>query len=148
MQKYYYEGSTFKLWRGSWNLTFKFWRGSWVPLLNFEGGPESGSQGPEVLFPLLHHAWKLQHQILFKHIFWLNYHVSNFFWNLWCQTNQYSSKTVNIWTASVYFPFFISFFCWNETNKKPSKEDTHSACNFIQKRDFTTSVVLWILRNF
>ena len=67
----------------------------------------------------------MQQQILFKHIFWSNYHLSNFFWNLWRQTNRYSSKKVNIWTPSGYFPFFISFFCWNEINKKSSmREDT------------------------
>ena len=38
------------------------------------------------------------------------------------------------------FPFFISFFCWNEINKKsPIKEDTakmenHKADNIPEKR--------------
>ena len=54
-----------------------------------------------------------------KHIFWSNnYHLSNFFWNLWRQTNRYSSKKVNVWASSGYFPFFISFFCWNHSHKK------------------------------
>ena len=35
------------------------------------------------------------------------------------------------------FPFFISFFCWNEINKKSSREDTRKI----------RSVFLWILRN-
>ena len=29
-------------------------------------------------------------------------------------------KKVNIWTLPGYFPFFISFFCWNEISKKSS----------------------------
>ena len=84
-------------------------------------------------------TWKLQHEILFKHIFWSNYHLPNFFWNLWRQTNRYPCKKVSIWTPSGYFPFFISFFCWNEINKKSSREDTEkirsstSAWNFIKK---------------
>ena len=65
---------------------------------------------------------KMQHQILFKHIFRSNSLRSNFFWNLWRQTNRYSSKKVNIWTPSWYFPFFISFFCWNGINKKSSRK--------------------------
>ena len=82
----------------------------------------------------------MQQQILFKHIFWSNYHLQNFFWNLWRQTNRHSSKKVNIWAPSGYFPFFISFFCWNEINKKSSREDTRKIRssrfrqhNFIQK---------------
>ena len=38
-----------------------------------------------------------------------NYHLSNFFWNLWRQTNWYSCKKVNIWTPSGYFPFSFHF---------------------------------------
>ena len=78
---------------------------------------------------------------LFKYIFWSNnYHLSNLFWNPWRQTNRYSSKEVNIWATSGYFPFFIPFFCWNEIKKKSSrhekdqKQSLASACNFIKKR--------------
>ena len=39
MKKYYFEGPTFKLWRGSWDPIFKFGTGSRAPLLNFEEGP-------------------------------------------------------------------------------------------------------------
>ena len=83
--------------------------------------------------------WSLQHQISFKHIFLSNYHLSNFFWYLWRQTNRYSSKKVNTWTPSGYFPFFISFFCWNEINKKLQEktrersEAVASAWKFIKK---------------
>ena len=31
--------------------------GSGVPLLNFKGVPGPGSQGPEILVPILHHAY-------------------------------------------------------------------------------------------
>ena len=34
------------------------------------------------------------------------YHLPNFFWNLWCQTNKYLSEKVNIWTPWRYFPYF------------------------------------------
>ena len=76
--------------------------------------------------------------MLFKHIFWSHF-LSNFFWKIWRQTNRYLSNKVNIWTSSGYFPFLISFFCWNEISKKSSREDTRkirssrSLCNFIEK---------------
>ena len=42
----------------------------------------------------------------------------------------YARERVNIWTISGYFPFFISFFCWNEISKKSSiKEDTRKMEN-------------------
>ena len=70
--------------------------------------------------------------------FWSNYHLSNFFRNLWRQKNRYSSKKLNTWAPSGYFPFFISLFCWNEIIKKSSRED---------KRKIR-SISLWILWNF
>ena len=93
---------------------------------------------------------------LFKYIFWSNnYHLSNLFWNPWRQTNRYSSKEVNIWAASGYFPFFIPFFCWNEIKKKSSREDTKKIRSSrsprpatLLKRDFAPGVFLWILQNF
>ena len=52
-----------------------------VPLLNFEGGPGPGSEGPEVLVPLLHHAAK-------ERLFQLDLSRSSFKlviqWNLSC----------------------------------------------------------------
>ena len=42
----------------------------------------------------------------------------------YAQTNRHSNKKVNILTLSGYFPFFISFFCWNEINEKSSRKDT------------------------
>ena len=53
--------------------------------------------------------WKLQHEIPFKHIFWSNCHLWNFFWNLWRKANRCSSKKVNIWTPSGYFPWVFVF---------------------------------------
>ena len=50
MKKYYYEGSTFKLWRESWGPTYELWKRSWGPTFKFWGGiPGPGSQGHEVL---------------------------------------------------------------------------------------------------
>ena len=64
-------------------------------------------------------------------------------------------KKVNIWTLSGYFPFFISFFCWNEISKKSSiKEDTRKMenckANHILDRSShqRCSVREYILRNF
>ena len=58
MKKYYYEGPTFKIWRGSWDPTFKFWRGSWCPTFKLWGGSRvPGSRG---LVPRLHHATLVQ----------------------------------------------------------------------------------------
>ena len=65
-------------------------------------------------------SWKLQYQIPFKHIFWSNYHLSNFFWKFWRQTNLLSSEKVNICSPSGYFPFVLHFSFWNETNTKSS----------------------------
>ena len=51
-------------------------------------------------------------------------------------------------------PFFLSFFCWNEINKKSSREGTRKirssriSLQLYQKRDFAAGVSLWILRNF
>ena len=64
MKKYYYEGPTFKLCRGSWDLLLNFEGGPGFPLLNFGEipGPTfklwGGSQipGPGLLVLLLHHA--------------------------------------------------------------------------------------------
>ena len=71
--------------------------------------------------------WKLQHQTLFKHIFWSYYQLSKFFWNLWRQTNLCSSKKVNIWTSLGFSPFFQFPV---KINKKPSiKEDTRKMEN-------------------
>ena len=64
--------------------------------------------------------WKLQYQIPFKHIFWSNYHLSNFSWKFWRQTNLLSSEKVNICSPSGYFPFVFHFSFWNETNTKSS----------------------------
>ena len=45
MKKYYYEGPTFKLWRGSWGSTFKFWRGFWGPIFKlWEGSQVPGTR--------------------------------------------------------------------------------------------------------
>ena len=64
-------------------------------------------------------------------------------------------KKVNIWTISGYFPFFISFFCWNEISKKSSiKEDTRKMenckANHILDRSShrRCSVRKDVLRNF
>ena len=69
-------------------------------------------------------SWKLQYQIPFKHIFWSNYHLSNFFWKSLTSNKsifERKSKYLNSIRAS---PFFISFSCWNETNTNSSiKED-------------------------
>ena len=59
MKKYYYEGPTFKLRRGSRDPTFKFWRGSWGTTFKLWGGSQVlGPEvpGPGVLVPLLHHT--------------------------------------------------------------------------------------------
>ena len=64
MKKYYYEGPTFKLWRGSRSPTFFKGGGeSRVPVLNFKGVSGPGSQ-----VPLLHHAYLVQ--MLLKCEFW------------------------------------------------------------------------------
>ena len=66
--------------------------------------------------------WKLYHQIPFKHIFCLDYHMQNFTSN---KSFLCSSKKINIWITFVHFPFLIKFFCLNEVNKKSSIiEDT------------------------
>ena len=82
----------------------------------------------------------MQHQAPLKHIFWSNCHLSDFFWNLWGQTNRCSSKKVNIWTLSGYFPFFISFFSWKwnkqEIFKRRTRERSEavtSSSKFIKK---------------
>ena len=83
---------------------------------------------------------KLQHQILFKQIFWSNYHLSNFFWNLWRQTNRYANKEINIWTPTVC-PFFHFIFLlkWNKEeiftrrHEKDQKQSPQSA-NLLKKR--------------
>ena len=73
----------------------------------------------------------MQHQILFKHTFWSNYHLPNFFWNFWRQTDWYSRKKVNIWTPSGYFPFFM--LKWNKQeifkrrHEKDQKQSPHPA---------------------
>ena len=77
MRNYHYVGLFFKLWKGSRGHSFKLWGKGWcgpgVPLLNlrgvrvtnlnFEGVSDLGSQGPEVLgpvvfVPLSHHVDK------------------------------------------------------------------------------------------
>ena len=51
-------------------------------------------------------------------------------------------------------PFFLSFFCWNEINKKSSREDTRKirrsrlSLQLYQKRDFAAGVSLSILQPF
>ena len=101
-----------------------------VPNLRAPGFQGVGFQSFSLRFPgprsqvlILIYARKL-HQIPFKYIFWSNYHLSNFFWTLWRQTNRYSiEQRVNLSTPSGYFYFFISFFCWNEINKKSSTRE-------------------------
>ena len=68
--------------------------------------------------------WKLQHQIPFKHIFWSSYHLPNFFWKSLTSNNSMLERKSKYLNFIRVFPFFISFFCWNETNTKFSiKED-------------------------
>ena len=75
-------------------------------------------------------------------------------WNLWHQTNLYLKKKENIWTPSRYFPFLVSFFCWNETNKSSIKEDTRKIENCKINHIFDRSshrkccVKKVVLRNF
>ena len=64
-------------------------------------------------------------------------------------------KKVNIWTPSGYFPFFISFSCWNEINTKSSiKKDSRKMgnCNVNHILDRSShqrcSVRKGVLRNF
>ena len=81
-------------------------------------------------------SWQLQHQIPFnKHIFWSNYHLSNFIWNLYIfDVRQiYAQAKKNIWTPSEYYPFLFQFFCWNEINKKYSIKGNFKADNIAQK---------------
>ena len=74
-----------------------------VPNLKAPGSQGHGSQsfslrvpGPRSQVLILDYARK-PHQIPFKYIFWSNYHLSNFFWTLWRQTNRYSiEQRVNI----------------------------------------------------
>ena len=85
--------------------------------------------------------WKLQHQIYFKHIFWSNCNLSDFFWNLWRQTNWYLSKKVNIWAPSGYFPFFHFIFLlkwhkqeiFNRRHQKDQKQSPQPA-TLLKKR--------------
>ena len=70
---------------------------------------------------------KLQHQILFKHIFYSNYHLSSLFWNF---TSLRSNK-IMLEQRSKYlsyisvFSLLFHFFWWNGIKKKFSiKEDT------------------------
>ena len=50
--------------------------------------------------------------------------IWNFFWNLWLNKSMLEQKSKYLNFIRV-FPFFISFFCWNEINKKSSiKKDT------------------------
>ena len=79
----------------------------------------------------------MQHQILFKHIFWSNYRLSIFY--LKSLTSGKSILELNIWTPSGYFPFLISFFCLNEINKNLQEKTRErpgavtSACKCIKK---------------
>ena len=66
----------------------------------------------------------MQHQIPFKHIFWSNYHLSNFFWKSLMSNKSILERKSKYLNSMRVFPFFISFFCWNETTTKSStKED-------------------------
>ena len=68
--------------------------------------------------------WKLQPQIPLKHIFWPNYHLSNFFWKSLTSSKSILERKSKYLNSTRVFPFFISFFCWNETSTKSStKED-------------------------
>ena len=69
-------------------------------------------------------SWKLQYQIPFKHIFWSNYHLSNFFWKFWRQTNLLSSEKVNICSPSGYFPFVLHFSFWNKQTRNLQQQKT------------------------
>ena len=74
--------------------------------------------------------WKLQHQIPFKHIFWSNCHLSNFFGESLTSNKSILERKSKYLNSIRVFPFFISFSCWNEINKKSSlKEDTRRMKN-------------------
>ena len=64
--------------------------------------------------------WKLQHQILFKMHFLIKLPSVKFLLKSLMSNKSILEKKVNICTLSGYFPFFISFFCWNEIGKKSS----------------------------
>ena len=70
------------------------------------------------------YPWKLQQQIPFKHIFSSKNHPSNFFRKSLTWNKPYLERKSKYLNSIRVFPFFISFFCWNETNTKFSiKED-------------------------
>ena len=60
--------------------------------------------------------WKLQHQIPFKHIFWSNCHLSNFFGESLTSNKSILERKSKYLNSVRVFPFFTPFFCWNETN--------------------------------
>ena len=85
---------------------------------------------------------KLQHQIPFKHIFWSSYYltISKISFEIFdIKKIDTQAKKVNIWIPLGSFPFFISFFYWNEKTrnfqeKTPERsEAVASAYNFIKK---------------
>ena len=89
-----------------------------VCLIRFWTGACQVFNNQKLSFAKYFWLWKLQHQITFKHMFWWNFHLSNFFWNLRIlhvkQIIHFTQvKTVNIWIQFGCFPFLISFFCWN-----------------------------------
>ena len=74
--------------------------------------------------------WKLQHKILFKHIFESNYHLSNFLWNLYIITANKSLKQI-----PVGFPFnFIFLLQYNKQEIiNQRRHEIHSARRFIEE---------------
>ena len=112
-------------------------------------------------------TWKPQHHISFKTRFLIKLPSVKFLLKSLTSRKSVLEEKVNIWTPSGCFRFFISFFCWNEINKKSSvKEDawrwkivnckanhildrsSHRGPATLLKRDSGTGVFPWILRNF
>ena len=66
-------------------------------------------------------SWQLQHQIPFnKHIFWSNYHLSNFIWNLYIfDVRQIYARAKKKHLNSIrVLPFFISIFLLKRNKQK------------------------------
>ena len=53
-------------------------------------------------------------------IFWSNYYLSNFLRKSLTSNKSVLQRKSKYLNSIRVFPFFISFFCWNETNTKSS----------------------------